>query len=213
MVDSITRFAYGQQRLGQLFLVDAAIVGHVLATLVMHANAAMFVHTHEALFVDAINERAAVVAKSRLLEKVLLERVRYVHAKAAAACCERRRAGLLRVFVARTARDNELVASFVQHERAHLTLVALFSDAPNEVFAMRTKRGLFQIRRHKPVLVDNVHSSPNGAATFVEKSMSFCELASFRWRLLLFLLVCILLLLLRWTRATCVRLLPMVSGR
>lgn len=69
------------------------------------------------------------------------------------------------------------MAAFVQHQRANLTLVALFADAPNESITMRAKGWLLQDGRHESVIIDDVDSAPNCAAALVQQAMSFGELA------------------------------------
>lgn len=57
------------------------------------------------------------------------------------------------------------MAPFVDHKRAGLALVALFSEAPNEIFAMRTKGWLLEESGHKTVVFDH------GNVSFLKRAL------------------------------------------
>ncbi len=70
---------------------------------------------------------------------------------------------------ARTLCDDVLATPFVDHARAHLTLVALVEHAPNEVAADGAKRGLLERGGHELVAVDLVHFSAHRNPSLVER--------------------------------------------
>lgn len=119
-----------------------------------------------------------MVAKGRLLEEVFLEGMRYIHTKTTS-CCRLRheRVTLASLLVTGTPGDNQLVASLVRDEGAHLTLVALFADAPDEVFAVRAEGGLLEDGGHEAMFVDHMDSTPDGTSSLVEKPMALGKLA------------------------------------
>lgn len=141
----------------------------------MYTNIAML--TNQTLLVDSIDERAAVVAKGRLLEGMVLKFVMYVHAKAAAARLVDRRVSLAAVLIAWTSGDHKLVAALMGNKCAHLALVALFADTPDKVLTMGAKSGLLQDGGHEPVVVDYVNTTSDGATSLVEQTVTFGELA------------------------------------
>ena len=82
---------------------------------------------------------------------------------------------------------DEFMASLVNYASTNLALITLFTKAPNELVAMRTKNRLAEIGSHKFVSFDLMHISFHCATTLDETIVFFCKFPN---RLFLFFFAC-----------------------
>lgn len=151
-----------------MFLIDTTVIRHILATFLVDAHSALFVYTQEALFIKAINERSTVVAKGWLLEEVFFKCVRYVHSKPTTAGRLIERVLFLAILIAGTTSHYQLVAPLMADKCTHLALVALFSNAPNEILTVRAKCWLLQNGSHKSMVINEMDAAADGSAPLIK---------------------------------------------
>lgn len=147
----VARDAHGTEDLCHLHGIDATVVGHILLATLVEVHAARF--TMDALATESVEQGAAVVAECGPLVAVHHKPVRDVDAEPASRC----HLVFLAALRAGAPSHHGFMTALVDDARAHLTLVPLFPEAPDEPPAVGAEGGLPQEGGHELVAIDLVH--------------------------------------------------------
>uniref|UniRef100_A0A6B0UWD9 Putative secreted protein n=1 Tax=Ixodes ricinus TaxID=34613 RepID=A0A6B0UWD9_IXORI len=137
--------------------MDATVAGHILLATLVEVHAAS--STMDPLATESVQQGAAVVAERGPLVAVHHELVRDVDAQPAF----RRHLIVSAALRAGAPGHYGFMAPLVDDARAHLTLVPLFPEAPDEPPAVGAEGGLPQEGGHELVAVDLVHPAAHGS--------------------------------------------------